>query len=268
MSDHPRLTAPEHDLAAQAAVPPRDVARRPRPRDRRLAFRSRHGLPVLAGFRRASSAGIRAREIKGVRAICAPRAVRGRVAARRPVQRWIPQGSAGKPVFVFETGGTTGMPKTRVAFDDFRTDYELFSATLPDEHFPEGRELADARSLRPARASACRSSTSRSTAAASASASISIRAGSIKLIKKGWSEHLEAYKDHVIDQAVTILQAGHDIRCMFTTPKLLEVAGAATRVDGHDDPARRASPGSSPAAPSSRRSGTASRTRSCSTAPT
>src|SRR4029434_3733622 len=31
-----------------------------------------------------------------------------------------------------------------------------------------------------------------------------------------------AYKDHVIDQAVTILSAGHDIRCMFTTPKLLE----------------------------------------------
>ena len=27
---------------------------------------------------------------------------------------------------------------------------------------------------------------------------------------------------HVIDQAVTILQANHDISCMFTTPKLLE----------------------------------------------
>ena len=35
-------------------------------------------------------------------------------------------------------------------------------------------------------------------------------------------EHLQAYKDHVIDQAVTILGAGHDIKCMFTTPKLLE----------------------------------------------
>ena len=42
------------------------------------------------------------------------------------------------------------------------------------------------------------------------------------MIKKGWTEHLQAYKDHVIDQAVTILQAGHDIRCMFATPKLLE----------------------------------------------
>jgi len=44
----------------------------------------------------------------------------------------------------------------------------------------------------------------------------------IKLIKKGWMEHLEEYKKHCIDQAITILGAGHDIRCMFTTPKLLE----------------------------------------------
>ena len=35
-------------------------------------------------------------------------------------------------------------------------------------------------------------------------------------------EHLEAYKQHCIDQAITILGAGHDIKCMFTTPKLLE----------------------------------------------
>ena len=55
-----------------------------------------------------------------------------------PVQRWVPKGLAGKPVYVFETGGTTGIPKTRIACDDFRTDYELFSDTLPDEYFPKG----------------------------------------------------------------------------------------------------------------------------------
>ena len=90
----------------------------------------------------------------------------------------------------------------------------------------------------------------------------------VKLIKKGWMEHLKAYKEHCIDQAMTILRAGHDIKCMFTTPKLLEVAGAAARGDGHDASARRASPASSAAAPSSRRSGPASRTRNCSTAST
>src|SRR5687768_9663346 len=54
-----------------------------------------------------------------------------------PVERWVPKGLAGKPVYVFETGGTTGVPKSRVACDDFRTDYELFSHTLPDEYFPK-----------------------------------------------------------------------------------------------------------------------------------
>jgi hypothetical protein len=44
----------------------------------------------------------------------------------------------------------------------------------------------------------------------------------VKLIKKGWMEHLEAYKQHCIDQALTILSAGHDIKCMFATPKLLQ----------------------------------------------
>src|SRR6185295_16497590 len=34
-----------------------------------------------------------------------------------PVQRWIPKGLSGKPVFVFETGGTTGTPKTRVGLE-------------------------------------------------------------------------------------------------------------------------------------------------------
>ena len=54
----------------------------------------------------------------------------------------------------------------------------------------------------------------------------------IKLIKKGWMEHLEAYKQHCIDQAITILGAGHDIKCMFTTPKLLEALATALEKRG------------------------------------
>jgi phenylacetate-coenzyme A ligase PaaK-like adenylate-forming protein len=138
-----------------------------------------------------------------------------------PVQRWIPKGLAGKPIYVFETGGTTGVPKTRVAHEDFRIDYELFSATLPEDKFPKGSNWlmlgpSGPRRLRLAVEHLCQ-----------------YRGGIcfcvdldprwvIKLIKKGWTEHLQAYKDHVIDQAVTILGAGHDIKCMFTTPKLLE----------------------------------------------
>ena len=36
-----------------------------------------------------------------------------------PVERWVPKGMAGKPVYVFETGGTTGIPKTRINCEDF-----------------------------------------------------------------------------------------------------------------------------------------------------
>jgi hypothetical protein len=43
----------------------------------------------------------------------------------------------------------------------------------------------------------------------------------IKLIKRREIEMAELYKQHVVDQALTLLKA-HDIRCLFTTPKLLE----------------------------------------------
>ena len=55
-----------------------------------------------------------------------------------PVRRWVPKAFADKPIYVFETGGTTGIPKSRIAIDDFRTDYELFGDNLPEEHFPGG----------------------------------------------------------------------------------------------------------------------------------
>jgi hypothetical protein len=57
-----------------------------------------------------------------------------------PVRRWIPRGLAGRPAYVFETGGSTGVPKSRVQIDDFRTDYEIFSKTLSDAGFPPGAD--------------------------------------------------------------------------------------------------------------------------------
>lgn len=138
-----------------------------------------------------------------------------------PVRRWVPKGLEGRPTYVFETGGTTGVPKSRVVIDDFRIDYEMFSDTLPDQYFPRDANWlmlgpSGPRRLRLAVEHLCQH-----------------RGGVcfcidldprwvIKLIKKGWMEHLEAYKKHCIDQAITILTAGHDIKCMFTTPKLLE----------------------------------------------
>jgi hypothetical protein len=58
----------------------------------------------------------------------------------------------------------------------------------------------------------------------------------IKLIKKGWMEQLEAYKQHCIDQALTILGAGHDVKCMFGTPKLIEALCLALEERGSSLP--------------------------------
>ena len=154
-----------------------------------------------------------------------------------PVQRWVPRGLAGKPVFVFETGGTTGTPKTRIACDDFRTDYELFSATLPDEFFPKGSNWLMLGPSGPRRLRLAVEHLAQYRGGISFCVDLDPR-WVIGLIKKGWSDHLQAYKDHVIDQAVTILQANHDIRCMFATPKLLEAF--ALRLESMDTSVRKA----------------------------
>jgi phenylacetate-coenzyme A ligase PaaK-like adenylate-forming protein len=148
-----------------------------------------------------------------------------------PVRRWVPQALQKKPIYVFETGGTTGIPKTRVNIEDFRLDYEAFSDTLPEKYFPKGTNWlmlgpSGPRRLRLAVEHLCQ-----------------YRGGIcfcvdldprwvVKLIKKGWMEHLKAYQEHVIDQALTVLSAGHDIKCMFTTPKLLDALATRLEKDG------------------------------------
>ncbi len=138
-----------------------------------------------------------------------------------PVRRWVPKAFADRPVYVFETGGTTGVPKSRISIDDFRTDYELFSDTLPEEHFPKGANWLMLGPSGPRRLRLAVEHLAQYRGGICFCIDLDPR-WVVKLIKKGWMEHLEAYKQHCIDQAVTVLGAGHDIRCMFTTPKLLE----------------------------------------------
>jgi len=138
-----------------------------------------------------------------------------------PVRRWVPRAYADRPIYVFETGGTTGTPKSRVNVDDFRIDYEMFADNLPDEHFPPGSNWLMLGPSGPRRLRLAVEHLAQYRGGISFCVDLDPR-WVIKLIKKGWNEHLQAYQDHVIDQAVTLLQAGHDIHCMFTTPKLLE----------------------------------------------
>ncbi len=148
-----------------------------------------------------------------------------------PVRRWVPKALADKPIYVFETGGTTGVPKSRIASEDFRTDYSLFSKTLPDEFFPPGSNWLMLGPSGPRRLRLAIEHLAQERGGICFCIDLDPR-WVIKLIKKGWMEHLEAYKQHCIDQAITILTAGHDIRCMFTTPKLLEALALALEKRG------------------------------------
>ena len=138
-----------------------------------------------------------------------------------PVRRWIPQGLSDQPAYVFETGGTTGIPKTRVVIDDFRIDYELFSDTLPDQYFPRSADWLMLGPSGPRRLRLAVEHLAQHRGGICFCIDLDPR-WVIKLIKKGWMEHLEEYKKHCIDQAITVLTAGHDIKCLFATPKLLE----------------------------------------------
>ena len=44
----------------------------------------------------------------------------------------------------------------------------------------------------------------------------------VKLIGRGRMDLMHEYKDHVIHQGLTLLRSHDNIRCLFTTPKLLE----------------------------------------------
>jgi len=138
-----------------------------------------------------------------------------------PMSRWVPKGFAGKPVYVFETGGTTGIPKSRMVIEDHWTDYELFSDTLPDQYFPRGANWLMLGPSGPRRLRLAVEHRAQFRGGINFCVDLDPR-WVVKLIKKGWMEHLEAYKKHCIDQALTILTAGHDIKCLFATPKLLE----------------------------------------------
>jgi phenylacetate-coenzyme A ligase PaaK-like adenylate-forming protein len=138
-----------------------------------------------------------------------------------PVRRWVPKAYANSPIYTFETGGSTGVPKSRININDFRIDYEMFSETLPDEHFPKGADWLMVGPSGPRRLRLAVEHLAQHRGGICFCVDLDPR-WVIKLIKARQMDQMEAYKRHVIDQALTLLKAHDSIRCMFITPKLLE----------------------------------------------
>ncbi len=137
-----------------------------------------------------------------------------------PVRRWVPKGLAGRPLYVFETGGSTGIPKSRINIQDFETDYEVFGDSLDDATFPPGSDWLMLGPTGPRRLRLAIEHLAQHRGGISFHVDLDPRWVG-KLVKQQRWDEAEAYKEHVSDQALKILRA-HDIRCLFTTPKLLE----------------------------------------------
>jgi hypothetical protein len=133
----------------------------------------------------------------------------------------VPKGYAGRPVSIFETGGSTGVPKSRINIDDFRTDYEMFSQTLPDWAFPKGSDWLEVGPSGPRRLRLAVEHLAQHRGGICFMVDLDPR-WVIKLIRRRQMEEAERYKQHVVEQALTLLRAHDNIRCLFTTPKLLE----------------------------------------------
>lgn len=138
-----------------------------------------------------------------------------------PVRRWVPRGLAGKPIFIFETGGSTGVPKTRINSEDFRIDYEMFSETLSDSYFPRGADWLMVGPTGPRRLRLAVEHLAQHRGGICFCVDLDPR-WVVKLTRTQRMREMHEYKDHVIDQALTILRAHDNIRCLFATPKLLE----------------------------------------------
>jgi hypothetical protein len=144
------------------------------------------------------------------------------------IRRWVPRGYADKPVYVFETGGTTGIPKSRIVIEDHWIDYEQMSETLPDKHFPRGSHWLMLGPSGPRRLRLAIEHLAQYRGGICFCVDLDPR-WVVRLIKDRRIDEVNRYKDHCIDQAIAILAAGHYIKCLFTTPKLLEALDGKLR---------------------------------------
>ena len=136
---------------------------------------------------------------------------------------WIPAAFQGKPYNIFETGGTTGMPKQRIGWNDYKLDYSEFSKSLSDEGFPRTHYWLMVGPTGPRRLRLAIEHLANVRGCSCYFIDLDPRWVKKVLANKQF-DVARAYMDHVVDQAVTILKH-RKVSALFTTPKLLEAVG-------------------------------------------
>ena len=143
-----------------------------------------------------------------------------------PNTAWVPKAYAGKPFKVFETGGTTGMPKQRISWEDHLLDYDEFSHTLDDRHFPRGANWLMVGPTGPRRLRLTIEHLANQRGGSCYFVDLDPRWVK-KVIAAKQYDIARQYLEHVVDQALLILK-DRPISCLFTTPKILEALGEKT----------------------------------------
>jgi len=136
---------------------------------------------------------------------------------------WVPARFQGRPYNVFETGGTTGMPKQRIGWDDYKVDYEEFSTKVSDNHFPRGAAWLMVGPTGPRRLRLAIEHLANFRGSPCYFIDLDPRWVK-KVIAQKQVDQARAYMEHVVDQAVMILKH-RKVAGLFTTPKLLEALG-------------------------------------------
>lgn len=145
-----------------------------------------------------------------------------------PLEKWIPRAFAGQPFSIFETGGTTGMPKQRIGWHDFKYDYEQFSHALSDEDFPRGTCWLMMGPTGPRRLRLAIEHLANYRGGSCFFVDLDPRYVK-KLIKRGEYGEAQMYMEHVVDQAATILRY-REVSALFSTPKLVEALSERTSI--------------------------------------
>jgi hypothetical protein len=137
-----------------------------------------------------------------------------------PNEVWVPNAYAGRPYFVFETGGTTGMPKQRIGWEDHLRDYEEFSDGLDDAFFPKGANWLMLGPTGPRRLRLAIEHLANYRGGSCYHVDLDPRWVK-RLIADREFDTAKKYKKHVVEQGATLLKH-RKFSCLFTTPLLLE----------------------------------------------
>ena len=169
----------------------------------------------------AQKAGIDARKsVRGIEDLSIFPNFDGELLRKLPHEQWVPKAYEGRPFTIFETGGTTGMPKQRIGWEDYKIDYEEFSESLPEEAFPRGGYWLMVGPTGPRRLRLAIEHLANHRGCSCYFIDLDPRWVK-KLLKNKDGAGAKAYMEHVVAQAVSILE-NRNVQALFTTPKLLE----------------------------------------------